>query len=70
MYFMHPCKVGQKIEDISYNDRDTIFYLRGPWANRRTSKASNFEIGSGGTPLEKFEASSSDWLKIALIFVP
>ena len=42
----------------SSKDRDTIFCLRGPWANRVTSKAiQNLEGSLGVLPWKKFETT-------------
>ena len=49
---------------ILAKDRDTIFHMRGPWANRVTSKASqDLEGGLGYSPGKISDQLLQIWLK-------
>ena len=58
-------------KDLLRKDRDTTFYLRGPWANWMTREASqNLEGSLGILPWKSLSPRSSNWLEAMLIFVP
>ena len=55
---------------VFYKDRDTIFYLRGPWANRVRSKArQNLAGGLGILPRKNLRQRPSDLLATTPSFV-